>query len=110
MGPVAKAAGADAHTVAEIWEQKATLGDKSVTLHATVVKSTSGILGKNWLHLRDGSGTDAKQDNDLTITSVAGTAAVGDAVTVKGTVRLGKDFGAGYAYPVMIEEASVTKD
>ena len=36
-------------------------------------------------------------------------AAVGDVVVVKGTVRLDKDFGAGYAYPVIVEDAKITK-
>ncbi len=72
------------------------------------MKANSGIMGKNWLHLRDGSGTQEKADNDITITT-DGTAAVGDVVVVTGVVRLDKDFGAGYAYPVIIEEAKVAK-
>jgi hypothetical protein len=72
------------------------------------VKANSGIMGKNWLHLRDGSGTQAKGDNDITVTT-DGQAAVGDVVVVTGVVRLDKDFGAGYAYPVIIEEATIAK-
>jgi hypothetical protein len=64
-------------------------------------------MGKNWLHLRDGSGT-AGKDNDITITT-NDEAAVGDVVLVKGTVRVDKDFGAGYAYPVIIEDAKLSK-
>ena len=71
------------------------------------MKWNAGIMGKNWLHLRDGSGA-AGKDNDITITT-SDEAAVGDVVLVKGTVRVDKDFGAGYAYPVIIEDAKLSK-
>jgi len=64
-------------------------------------------MGKNWLHVRDGSGK-ADKDNDLTITS-QDVAKVGDVVVVKGSVRVDKDFGAGYAYPVIVEDAKLSK-
>ena len=64
-------------------------------------------MNRNWVHLRDGSGA-AGKDNDLTVTT-SDNAAVGDVVVVKGTVRLDKDFGAGYAYPVIVEDAKVSK-
>jgi hypothetical protein len=65
-------------------------------------------MGKNWIHVRDGSGSAAGKNDDMTITT-ADTVAVGDVVTVTGTVKLDKDFGAGYAYPVMIEDAKISK-
>lgn len=105
---VEKAIGPDARTVAEIHARRSDLKDKSVTVHAQVVKFNGGIMGRNWMHLRDGSGGPDKGDNDITVTT-QDTAAVGDVVTAKGTVRLDKDFGAGYAYPVIIEEAQVSK-
>jgi hypothetical protein len=108
VGKVEKATGADARTVAEIWGQQAGLKDKTVTVRGTVVKYSAGIMGKNWLHLQDGSGDAAKATHDLTVTSLD-TAAKGDIVTVKGTVRLNKDFGSGYSYAVLVEDAKVTK-
>jgi len=104
---VAKAKGADAHTVAEVFAQRAALKEKSVTVHAKVVKFNENIMGRNWVHLRDGSGS-AGKDNDLTITT-SDKVNVGDVVTVKGTVRIDKDFGAGYAYPVIVEDAKLAK-
>ena len=103
---VDKATGADARTVAEVYAQKAQLKDKPVTIRGKVVKYNAGIMGKNWLHLRDGSGK-ADKDNDLTITSQY-VAKVGDVLVVKGAVRIDKDFGAGYAYPVIVEDAKLT--
>jgi hypothetical protein len=105
---VAKASGPDGHTVAEVYAQRAALIEKTVTIHAQVVKFNAGIMGRNWVHLRDGSGSPDNGDNDITVTT-QDTVAVGDVVTAKGTVRVDKDFGAGYAYPVIIEEAHVSK-
>lgn len=105
---VAKAEGADGRTVSEVFAQKAALANKTVAVRGKVTKLTSGVLGRTWLHLRDGSGSDATTDNDITVTT-QDTAAVGDVVTVKGVVHLDKDLGSGYAYPVIIEDAAVTK-
>ena len=110
VGPikVSKASGPDGRTVAEIYAQKTALKDKKVVLHGKVVKFLPEIMGKNWIHVRDGSGSAAGKNDDMTITT-ADTVAVGDVVTVTGTVKLDKDFGAGYAYPVMIEDAKISK-
>jgi hypothetical protein len=105
---VPKAQGADARTVAELWAQKAALKEKVVTVRGKVVKYNVGIMGRNWLHLRDGTGAQSKGDNDVTVTT-SDSAAVGDVVVAKGIVRLDKDFGAGYAYPVIVEEAKLAK-
>jgi hypothetical protein len=105
---VDRASGADARTVAEIHAQKAALKEKAVTVRGKVVKYNAGIMGKNWVHLRDGSGKADKGDDDITVTT-QDAAAVGDVVTAKGVVRTDKDFGAGYAYPVIVEDAKLSK-
>ncbi|HEX9308893.1 MAG TPA: nucleotide-binding protein [Anaeromyxobacter sp.] len=104
---VPKAAGGDARTVSEVYAQRSALKEKPVTIRGKVVKYNEGIMGRNWLHIRDGSGA-AGKDNDLTITT-AEKVAVGDVVVVKGTVRVDKDFGAGYSYPVIVEDAKLSK-
>ncbi len=101
---VEKADGKNAKTVAELWAQRAALRGKEVTVRAKVVKVTAGVMGRNWLHVRDGSGSKAAKDNDLTVTTEA-VAKIGDVVTVTGLVSTDKDFGAGYAYPVILENA-----
>ncbi|MCO4761350.1 MAG: hypothetical protein KC502_07590, partial [Myxococcales bacterium] len=107
IGPkVEKATGEGAHTVAEVHAAKTALGGKVVRVRGKVVKFNAGILERNWLHIQDGSGSDG--DHDITITSQE-RAAVGDVVTVTGTVVLGKDFGAGYKYAVLIEKATISK-
>jgi hypothetical protein len=103
-----KAAGADARTIAEAFVQKDGLKEKTVSIRGKVVKFNAQILGRNWIHLRDGSGSPDKGDNDITVTT-AETAAIGDVVTVRGVLRLNKDFGSGYSYPVILEDAKLTK-
>ncbi len=105
---VARAEGPDGRTVAEVWASRASLKDGKVAVRGQVVKFLSAIMGKNWIHLRDGSGSKAKGDNDITVTTTD-TVKVGDVVLVTGTVRVDKDFGAGYTYSVIIEDASVSK-
>lgn len=102
---IAKAMGANAKTVAEIITQAPGLKDKPVLVRGKVVKYNSGIMGKNWIHLRDGSGSATDNTNDLLLTSMS-EVKLGDVVTAKGTVRTDKDFGSGYAYKVIIEEAT----
>ena len=96
----------DGKTVQEIINGKSALAGKVVTVRANVVKYNAMILGKNWLHLRDGSGNDVMHDNDLTITTDTA-AKVGDTVLVTGNVSTNRDFGAGYKYSVMLEDAKV---
>jgi hypothetical protein len=106
--PVARASGADAHTVAELYKGKAALKDKPVQVRGRVVKVSNGILGKNWLHLQDGSGSASEGSNDVVVTS-KDTAAVGDVVTARGTVRTDVDVGSGYSFAVMVEGATLAK-
>jgi hypothetical protein len=103
---VPKPSGANAKTVAEITSNAAELKNKPVLVSGKVVKYNPGIMGKNWLHLRDGSGSAADNTNDILVTT-QNTASLGSVVTVKGIVRTDKDFGAGYAYKVLIEEATL---
>ena len=104
---VSKAVGANAFTVAEVVQQAEKLNGKAVTIQAMVVKVNTGILDKNWVHLRDGSGTDADKTNDILVTTTE-TPKVGDVVILKGKVATNKDFGSGYSYKVMVEEGAFT--
>ena len=92
--------------IADVFGKKASLSGKPVTIRGKVVKFNGGIMDRNWLHLQDGSGSAEAHDNDLTITTDAAVK-VGDVVTVTGVVGTGKDFGAGYAYDVIVEKATL---
>jgi DNA/RNA endonuclease YhcR with UshA esterase domain len=108
VAKVAKATGPDAKTVAEVVGGKAALKDKPVLVRAQVVKVNNGIMGKNWVHLQDGSGSAKDGTNDILVTT-KDQATVGDIVNVKGTVRTNVDLGSGYAYAVLIEDAAIRK-
>jgi hypothetical protein len=92
-------------TIAQIYASSAKLAGKSVQLRGKVVKYNAEIMGKNWLHLQDGTGTG--DTGDLLVTS-ADEAKLGDTVLVEGKVSVNKDFGSGYKYDVLIEDAKVT--
>ncbi len=94
-------------TVEETFTKTAELAGKEVSIRAKVVKFSGGIMGTNWLHVRDGSG--AQGTNDLTITS-NDIAAVGDIVVVKGILSKDIDIGSGYQFPVIIQDAKLTKE
>lgn len=98
---------AGGHTIAEVFANKAELGGQTVTVRGKVVKANMGILGANWYHIQDGSGSAGEGTHDLTLTS-PGTASVGQVVTAVGTLTLDKDFGAGYRYDVILTDATVT--
>jgi len=96
---------ADGMTVAEVWSGRTDLAGEEVIVRGRVVKSLSGIMGKNWIHIQDGTGESGA--NDLTVTTDT-PVGVGTLVLVKGVAAVDKDFGAGYFYPVILEDASVT--
>lgn len=105
---VEKATGANAYTVAEIYAKRIELNKKPVVVRGKVVKVSEGIMGRNWLHLQDGSGDQKKGTHNLVVTT-EGTAAIGDVVTITGKLSKDKDFGAGYLYKVIIEDAKIAK-
>jgi hypothetical protein len=103
LSGIAKAAGGK--TVAEVYAEKDQLAGKEVVVRGKVVKTRDNIMGKNWLHVRDGSGTD--KTNDLTVTTSDPLPAVGATVLVTGIAAANKDLGLGYKYDVLIEDAKV---
>lgn len=98
---------AGGYTVEEIFSGGAALAGKQVKVRGQVVKFTANIMGTNWVHIQDGTGSGATAD--LTVTTSAVVAA-GDMVTVEGSLTVDKDFGAGYKYAAIIEDATITKE
>jgi hypothetical protein len=95
---------ADGNTIAELYADKQKLDGKTVRVRGKVTKFTAGVMGRNWIHIRDSSTKD-----DLTITT-NDMAAVDNVIVAEGKLALNKDFGYGYVYPLIVEEASVTKE
>ena len=89
-------------SIGELFANRESYAEKSVLIRGKVAKVNRAIMGKNWVHLQDGTGD--SQNYDLTITT-HDEAAPGEVVTFEGTIVLNKDFGSGYAYEVLMEEA-----
>jgi len=106
---VTKATGPDATTIEGAYDKSSTLDKKKVVIRGKVVKVSSGIMGKNWIHIQDGTGSQAKGNYDLTCTTAGSLPAVGDVITVSGTLAKDRDFGAGYRYSVIVENATYKK-
>ncbi|MFV0591281.1 MAG: hypothetical protein ACK5M7_07845 [Draconibacterium sp.] len=94
-------------TIADVFTKRNDFTGKEFEIRGVVVKVNEQVMGKNWVHIQDGTSGDGKFD--LTITTQADVE-VGEEVTFKGKLTLEKDFGAGYFYDVIMEDASlVTK-
>jgi hypothetical protein len=92
------------YRVAELYEKAKTLNGYEVMVRGKVVKFLPNIMGRNWLHIADGSGKDVKAEVTITTQKEV---KPGDLVIVKGKLSANKDFGYGYFYKVIIEDASV---
>jgi len=103
---VNKATGPNSFSVGECFEQGKELTGKTVRVRGKVMKISRMIMGKNWLHIQDGTGNPLKNQHDLVITTneEPGEGAV---VTIEGTLAAERDFGAGYKYEVIVEDAKI---
>lgn len=88
-------------TIAEILQNRDKFKNRSVSVRGQVTKYTADVMGKNWIHIRDNS-----TDKDLTLTT-HGTAKLNDIIVLKGQLALNKDFGYGYTYELIVEDASL---
>ena len=93
-------------TIAELYSNRGDFANKQVRIRGQVTKFNRNIMGRNWVHLQDG--TEDSGNFDLTITTKA-IVTVGDVVTFEGFIVLDKDFGAGYAYDVLMEDSELEK-
>ncbi|MEI7895692.1 MAG: hypothetical protein WCJ26_01555 [bacterium] len=92
-------------TIADLYKNPGMYAGKTVTIRGVVVKFNSQIMNKNWFHIQDG--TDFSDRFDVTITSMD-SVAVGRQATFMGIVALNRDFGSGYTYDVIIEQAKAS--
>ncbi len=106
---VPKASGDNTYTVAEIFSGNTALAGKKVRVRGKVVKFSPGIMGKNWVHLQDGTGNPLNNSHDLVLTTDA-SPALETIVTMEGILAADKDFGAGYKYSAIVEQAVLIKE
>ena len=105
---VEKAAGENGYTIDELFTNRKELSGKTITVRGKVIKINMNIMGKNWIHLQDGTGNPMHNSHELVLTT-AETPAVDTIVTLQGKVATDKDFGYSYQYDLLIEEAVLVK-
>ena len=93
-------------TVEQILTNAESISEDPVRVRGQVVKFNAQIMGRNWIHIQDGSGTAKAGTHDLTITTKA-TVRVGSQIEATGKLSKNKDFGAGYSYSVLMEDATI---
>ena len=106
---VDKAIGDNSYTVGELYEKGAELNGQKITVRGKIVKVSSNIMGRNWLHIQDGTGSPEANTHDLVVTTTTVPDQGWDIITVQGVIAANKDFGAGYFYAVILEEAAITQ-
>lgn len=98
--------GNDLKTVEECFNEAQKIDKRKVRVQGKVVKFTASILNRNWLHLQDGSGDQENNTHDLVVTTLE-QVKNGTTVVVEGILSREKDFGAGYRYAAIIEDAKI---
>ena len=91
-------------SIAELFTNRESYNNTVVRVRGEVTKYNPAIMNVNWLHMQDG--TEYNGEFDLTVTTTE-TVQIGDVVTIEGKVALNKDFGAGYIYNIIIENAAI---
>ncbi len=92
--------------IADLFENKQQFAGNKIKIKGEVTKFTKAIMGKNWVHFQDGTYFNGAYDLMITTQEIVN---VGDVVTFEGTITLNKDFGAGYFYSTIMEEAVLIK-
>ncbi len=94
------------YTIEEIYMWRKNLKDQNITIEGNVFKVSHAIMKRDWVHIGDGTGDEKALTDDLVFTASTSTIKSGDKVIAKGSVAVDKDFGYGYFYPVIIENAT----
>jgi hypothetical protein len=93
-------------TIAKLYADRSNYDGKKIKMKGQVTKINEGVMDKNWVHIQDG--TNEAGNFDLTITT-QDSVKMDEVVTFEGTIHLKKDFGYGYFYEVIMEDAKLVK-
>lgn len=88
--------------IADIVKNPQAYEGKKVQVSGVCVKINPNIMGRNWIHLQDGS----QDDYDFVVTSNS-YVAEGAVVSLEAVVGIDRDFGAGYRYSLILENGKV---
>jgi hypothetical protein len=93
-------------SIEDIYADPESFDGKTILVRGKVTKVNPNIMNRNWIHIQDGTGSE--DQFDLTITTLH-TPEPGEIVTFQGKIALNRDFGAGYIYDVLLEDAELVK-
>lgn len=93
-------------TIAKLYADRSNYDGKTIKMKGQVTKINDGVMDRNWIHIQDG--TSDSGNFDLTITT-KDSVKMDEVVTFEGTIHLKKDFGYGYFYEVIMEDAKLVK-
>ncbi len=91
-------------SLADLFENPDKFNEKIVLVKGKCVKVNRNIMGKNWVHLQDGELDGEGQPLDLTITTQE-EIPLGAIVSLEGIIKVDRDFGSGYKYDLIMEDA-----
>jgi hypothetical protein len=98
----------DTLSIADLLTKRKDLVGKEVYIRAKVVKVSTNIQERHWVHLQDGTGNNGEVGR-VVFTTKNDVPHVGDVVLALGKVSIDKDFGSGYVYPIIVEETVFSK-
>lgn len=94
----------DGYTIEQVYSKKSSLANKMIKVSGKVVKVNNEIMNTNWVHIQDGTGSNGTHDLLVTTDQIV---EIGSVITAEGKVVVDKDFGAGYFYPVLLENCKI---
>ena len=90
-------------TIAELYANPSQYEGKQVRVTGQVTKFNPQIMDRNWVHLQDGTEHAGKFDLTATSNEYFET---GNTITLEGVLALNRDFGYGYSYELLLENAT----
>jgi len=93
-------------TIGELYANPGAYEGKTIRVKGEVAKYNPGIMERNWVHIQDGTEFDGKYD--LTVTSLE-SFQLGQVLIIEGILAMNRDFGYGYSYEILLENASIVK-
>ncbi len=91
--------------IAKLVNDASSFNGQTIQVSGKVIKVNPMIMGRNWIHLQDGS----MNSYDFVVTTNEAIP-VGHTVTLKGVLKTDQDFGSGYSYDVIVEDAELIRE
>lgn len=87
-------------TLSELLKEPKRFENQQIEISGICTKVNANIMDRNWIHLKSN-----RDDAQGVVATSSHSPLAGESITLKAIVRLDKDFGAGYVYPILLEDA-----